>query len=238
MPTINSTEQSPYHREQDLKGKEYGNIDNIQAENQVEFDERNQHGGSDVYMRDQRTEEATGFIPNIDEYDQNSAVRSNGLGSRQSALPASGGKESLVLGYVRGASEIRSRRLIAQGPHAGSGPRPSEKTQNVSGNTNMQKLPIHVTGDAVAFDHQVPMEKVADARKSHVKTAQANDVSMMTDKSKVSFFICIFQGLLFLKIYVIYCKISKHFISSHVQCLEVLSSLNLFLSKMHHRYKN
>ncbi|AQK44244.1 RNA binding (RRM/RBD/RNP motifs) family protein [Zea mays] len=174
MPTINSTEQSPYHREQDLKGKEYGNIDNIQAENQVEFDERNQHGGSDVYMRDQRTEEATGFIPNIDEYDQNSAVRSNGLGSRQSALPASGGKESLVLGYVRGASEIRSRRLIAQGPHAGSGPRPSEKTQNVSGNTNMQKLPIHVTGDAVAFDHQVPMEKVADA----------NDVSMMTDKSK------------------------------------------------------
>jgi hypothetical protein len=239
MPTINSTEQAPARREQDLEGKEYENIDNIQAENQVEFYERNEHGGSDVYMRDRRTEEATGSVPNIDEYDHNSAVRCNGLGSRRSALPASGGKESLVLGYVRGASEVRSRRLIVQGPHAGSGRRPSEKILNVSGNTNTQKLPTHATRDAIAFDPQVPMEKVADARKSHVKIAHANDISMMTDKSKVSFFICIFQWLLFLQIiYVIYCKISNYFISSYVQCLEVLSSLNLMLSKMHHRYKN
>ncbi|CAD6263395.1 unnamed protein product [Miscanthus lutarioriparius] len=184
MPTINSTEQSPARREQDLEGKEYENIDNIQAENQVEFYERNQHGGSDVYMRDRRTEEATGSIPNIDEYDHKSAVRCNGLGSHRSALPASGGKESLVLGYVRGASEVRSRRLIAQGPQAGSGRRPSEKILNVSGNTNTQKLPTHANRDAIAFDPQVPMEKVADARKSRVKIAHANDMSMMTDKSK------------------------------------------------------
>ena len=189
MPTINSTEQSPARREQDLEGKEYENIDNIQAENQVEFYERNQHGGSDVYMRDRRTEEATGSIPNIDEYDHKSAVRCNGLGSHRSALPASGGKESLGLGYVRGASEVRSRRLIAQGLHAGSGRRPSEKILNVSGNTNTQKLPTHANRDAIAFDPQVPMEKVADARKSRVKIAHANDMSMMTDKSKVFFYL-------------------------------------------------
>jgi hypothetical protein len=188
MPTRNPTEQSPAHREQDLEGKEYENIDNIQTENQVELYERNQHGGSDVYMRDRRTEEATGSIPNIDEYGHNSAVRCNGLGSRRSALPASGGNESLVLGYVRGASGVRSRRLIAQGPHAGSGRRPSEKILNVSGNTNAQKLPSHVTRDAIAFDPQVPMEKVANASKSHVKIVHANDMSMVTDKSKVSFF--------------------------------------------------
>ncbi|EES10975.1 hypothetical protein SORBI_3006G116100 [Sorghum bicolor] len=184
MPTRNPTEQSPAHREQDLEGKEYENIDNIQTENQVELYERNQHGGSDVYMRDRRTEEATGSIPNIDEYGHNSAVRCNGLGSRRSALPASGGNESLVLGYVRGASGVRSRRLIAQGPHAGSGRRPSEKILNVSGNTNAQKLPSHVTRDAIAFDPQVPMEKVANASKSHVKIVHANDMSMVTDKSK------------------------------------------------------
>ncbi|ONM16768.1 RNA binding (RRM/RBD/RNP motifs) family protein [Zea mays] len=239
MPTINSSEQSPDRRSQDLEGKEYENIDNIQAENQVEFYGRNQHGGSDVYMRDRRTEEATGSLSNIDEYGHNSSVRYNGLGSLRSALPASGGKESLVLGYVRGASEVRSGRLIAQGPpagsgprssekilnvsgntktqklrthvtrdalafdpqvpmekvsgarksigqgpHAGSGPRPSERILNVSGNTNTQKLPTHVTRDDLAFDPQVPMEKVADARKSHVKIAHANDMSMTTDKSK------------------------------------------------------
>ncbi|ONM16772.1 RNA binding (RRM/RBD/RNP motifs) family protein [Zea mays] len=184
MPTINSSEQSPDRRSQDLEGKEYENIDNIQAENQVEFYGRNQHGGSDVYMRDRRTEEATGSLSNIDEYGHNSSVRYNGLGSLRSALPASGGKESLVLGYVRGASEVRSGRLIAQGPPAGSGPRSSEKILNVSGNTNTQKLPTHVTRDDLAFDPQVPMEKVADARKSHVKIAHANDMSMTTDKSK------------------------------------------------------
>uniref|UniRef100_A0A804MES5 RRM domain-containing protein n=1 Tax=Zea mays TaxID=4577 RepID=A0A804MES5_MAIZE len=184
MPTINSSEQSPDRRSQDLEGKEYENIDNIQAENQVEFYGRNQHGGSDVYMRDRRTEEATGSLSNIDEYGHNSSVRYNGLGSLRSALPASGGKESLVLGYVRGASEVRSGRLIAQGPPAGSGPRSSEKILNVSGNTKTQKLRTHVTRDALAFDPQVPMEKVADARKSHVKIAHANDMSMTTDKSK------------------------------------------------------
>ncbi|ONM16774.1 RNA binding (RRM/RBD/RNP motifs) family protein [Zea mays] len=174
MPTINSSEQSPDRRSQDLEGKEYENIDNIQAENQVEFYGRNQHGGSDVYMRDRRTEEATGSLSNIDEYGHNSSVRYNGLGSLRSALPASGGKESLVLGYVRGASEVRSGRLIAQGPPAGSGPRSSEKILNVSGNTKTQKLRTHVTRDALAFDPQVPMEKIA----------HANDMSMTTDKSK------------------------------------------------------
>lgn len=205
MPTINSTKRSPARREQDLEGKEYENTDNMQAGNQVEFYERNQHGGSDVYMRDRRTEEATGSIPDIDEYGHNSAVRYNGLGSHRSALPASGGKESLALGYVRGASEVRSRKLIAQGPHAGSGPRPSEKILNISGNTNAQKLPTHVTRDAIAFDSQVPMEKVADARKSHAKIAHANDMSMMTDKSKVRFLSLFSKGSFYsFKLYMLF----------------------------------
>ncbi|ONM16773.1 RNA binding (RRM/RBD/RNP motifs) family protein [Zea mays] len=286
MPTINSSEQSPDRRSQDLEGKEYENIDNIQAENQVEFYGRNQHGGSDVYMRDRRTEEATGSLSNIDEYGHNSSVRYNGLGSLRSALPASGGKESLVLGYVRGASEVRSGRLIAQGPpagsgprssekilnvsgntktqklrthvtrdalafdpqvpmekvsgarksigqgpHAGSGPRPSERILNVSGNTNTQKLPTHVTRDDLAFDPQVPMEKVADARKSHVKIAHANDMSMTTDKSKVRFLSVFSRAPIPKIIHLIYFKISKCFIPLYVQCLEVSSSLNLMLSK-------
>ena len=180
MPTINHTET----RDQDPEGEEYENIDNIRAENQVEFYERNQYGGSDAYMHDQESEEATGSAPNIDEYD-----RYNGLGSRRSTFPSSGGKESLVLGYVRGAAEVRSRRLITQGTHAGSGPRPSEKNLNISANTSMLKLPTHETRDAVVFDPQVPVEKkVADARKSNVKIAHVNDM-VMTDKSKVSFYL-------------------------------------------------
>ncbi|OEL36522.1 hypothetical protein BAE44_0002459 [Dichanthelium oligosanthes] len=176
MPTVNHTETL---REQDPEGEEYENIDNIRAENQVEFYERNHYGVSDAYMHDQESEEATGSTPNIDEYD-----RYNGLGSRRSTLPSSGGKESLVLGYVRRAAEVRSRRLIAQGAHAGSGPRPSEKNLNISANTSMRKLPTHETRDAVVFDPQVPMEKkVADARKSNVKIAHVNDTAM-TDKSK------------------------------------------------------
>jgi len=176
MPTINHTETL---RDQDPEGEEYENKDNIRAENQVEFYERNQYSGSDAYMHDQESEEATGSAPNIDEYD-----RYNGLGSRRSTFPSTGGKESLVLGYVRGAAEVRSRRLITQGTHAGSGPRPSEKNLNISANTSMLKLPTHETRDAVVFDPQVPVEKkVADARKSNVKIAHVNDM-VMTDKSK------------------------------------------------------
>jgi len=151
MPTINHTETL---RDQDPEGEEYENKDNIRAENQVEFYERNQYGGSDAYMHDQESEEATGSAPNIDE-------------------------------YVRGAAEVRNRRLIAQGAHAGSGPRPSENNLNISANISMRKLPTHETRDAVVFDPQVPVEKVADARKSNAKTAHANDM-VMTDKSKVS----------------------------------------------------
>ena len=151
MPTINHTESL---RDQDPEGEEYENKDNIRAENQVEFYERNQYGGSDAYMHDQESEEATGSAPNIDE-------------------------------YVRGAAEVRNRRLIAQGAHAGSGPRPSENNLNISANISMRKLPTHETRDAVVFDPQVPVEKVADARKSNAKTAHANDM-VMTDKSKVS----------------------------------------------------
>jgi len=181
MPTINHTESL---RDQDPEGEEYENKDNIRAENQVEFYERNQYSGSDAYMHDQESEEATGSAPNIDEYD-----RYNGLGSRRSTFPSTGGKESLVLGYVRGAAEVKSRRLITQGTHAGSGPRPSEKNLNISANTSMLKLPTHETRDAVVFDPQVPVEKkVADARKSNVKIAHVNDM-VMTDKSKVSFYL-------------------------------------------------
>ncbi|CAN6249024.1 unnamed protein product [Urochloa humidicola] len=175
MPTNNHTETI---REQDPEGEEYENIDNIRAENQVEFYERNQYGVNDAYMHDQESEEATGSAPNIDEHE-----KYNGLGSRQSRLPSSAGKESLVLGYVRGAAEVRSRRLMPQGTHAGSGPRPSEKNLNMSANTNMRKLPTHETRDAVVSDPQVPMEKVADARNLHVKMAHVND-TVMTDKSK------------------------------------------------------
>ncbi|CAL5016426.1 unnamed protein product [Urochloa decumbens] len=168
MPTINPTETL---REQDPESEEY--------ENQVEFYERNQYGVSDAYMHDQEPEEPTGSAPNIDEYE-----RYNGLGSRQSRLPSSAGKESLVLGYVRGAAEVRSRRLIAQGTHAGSGPRPSENNLNMSANTSMRKLPTHEIRDAVVSDPQVPMKKkVADARNLSVKTAHVND-TVMTDKSK------------------------------------------------------
>ncbi|TKW04927.1 hypothetical protein SEVIR_7G142300v4 [Setaria viridis] len=176
MPTINHTDAL---REQDPEGEEYENIDNIRAENQVEFYERNQYGGSDAYMHDQESEEATGSAPNIDEYE-----RYNGLGSRQSRLSSSAGKESLVLGYVRGAVEVRGRRLMAQGTHAGSGPSPSGKNLNMSANTSMRKLPTHQTRDAVVSDPQVPMEKkVADARNSNVKITHVND-TVMTDKSK------------------------------------------------------
>ena len=67
MPTINHTETL---RDQDPEGEEYENKDNIRAENQVEFYERNQYSGSDAYMHDQESEEATGSAPNIDEYDR------------------------------------------------------------------------------------------------------------------------------------------------------------------------
>ncbi|CAL5031513.1 unnamed protein product [Urochloa decumbens] len=167
MPTNNHTETL---REQDPEGEEY--------ENQVEYYERNQYGVSDAYMHNQESEEATGSAPNIDGYE-----RYNGLGSRQSRLPSSAGKESLVLGYVRGAAEVRSRRSIAQGTHAGSGPRPSEKNLNISANTSMRKLPTHESRDAVVSDPQVPMKRVPDARNLNVKIAPVND-TVMTDKSK------------------------------------------------------
>jgi hypothetical protein len=181
MPTINHTDAL---REQDPEGEEYENIANIRAENQVEFYERNQYGGSDAYMHDQEPEEATGSAPNINEYE-----RYSGLGSRQSRLSSSAGKDSLVLGYVRGAAEVRGRRLMAQGTHAGSGPRPSEKDLNMSANTNMRTLPTHQTRDAAVSDLQVPMEKkVADARNSNVRIAHVHD-TVMTDEAKVSFYL-------------------------------------------------
>ncbi|XP_062225906.1 uncharacterized protein LOC133924405 [Phragmites australis] len=184
VPTINSTEESLALRERDPESGEYDNIDNIRAENQVEFHERNQYGGSYAYMYDQETEEAAGSLPNIGEYDNTRTVKYNGLGSRRSTLPSSGGKESLVVGYVRGAAEVRSRRLIAQGTHAGSGPRPSEKILNISSNTGTRKLPTHEARDAVTFEPQVPMEKKgADARKSNVTITHVNDTTV-TDKSK------------------------------------------------------
>lgn len=174
MPTINHTGT---HREQDPEGEGYEAIDDVRAENRIDLYERNQYGGSDAYMHDQDSEEATGSAPNIDGYD-----RFNGLGSRQSTLPSSGGKESLVLGYVRGGAEVRSRRLIAQGTQASSGPRPSGMNLNISANTSMRKLPTHGT-------REVPTEKkVADARKSIVKNAHVND-TVMIEKSNVSFYL-------------------------------------------------
>lgn len=181
MPSINMSKESPALRERNPEHEEY---ENIRAKNQVERYERNQYGGTDAYMHDQDTEEATGSAPIIGEYDTMSTVRYNGPGGRGITLPTGGGKESLVVGYVRGAAEVRSRRLMAQGPHHSSGPRPSEKILNISANNSMRKLLSHETGDAVAFDPQVSMLKnVADARKSNVKIAHASD-SAMTDQYK------------------------------------------------------
>ncbi|KAJ1271487.1 hypothetical protein BS78_06G131100 [Paspalum vaginatum] len=184
MPTINSSVESPALRDRNPEYEEYEN--NRIAKNQAELYERNQYGGSDAYMHDRETEEATGSVPSIVEYGNTSTVRYNGSGGRRSILPASGGKESLVVGYVRGAAEVRSRRLIAQGPHHGSGPGPSEKILNVSSNTSTQKFLTQETGDAVAFYPQPQVlteKKVAEARKSNVKIAHSNDITM-TDKSK------------------------------------------------------
>ncbi|KAF8703423.1 hypothetical protein HU200_032228 [Digitaria exilis] len=170
MPKLNHTGT---HREQDPEGEGYEAIDDVRAENRIDLYERNQYGGSDAYMHDQDSEEATGSAPNIDGYD-----RFNGLGSRQSTLPSSGGEESLVLGYVRGGAEVRSRRLIAQGTQASSGPRPSGMNLNISANTSMRKLPTHGT-------REVPTEKkVADARKSIVKNVHVND-TVMIEKSNI-----------------------------------------------------
>ncbi|KAL6650883.1 hypothetical protein ACP70R_009808 [Stipagrostis hirtigluma subsp. patula] len=184
MPTLNTTEDSLAFREQDPDGV-YENANSVLAENNVEFHTRNQYGDGDAYMYDRETEQAAGSAPDLDEYDNTNAVRYNGgLGSRRRTLSSSGGKESLVVGYVRGAAEVRSRKLIAQGTHAGSGSRPSEKILNISADGSAPKLPNHEKRDAVSFEPQVPVEKKStDARKSNVITAHANNTHM-TDKSK------------------------------------------------------
>ncbi|XP_062184873.1 uncharacterized protein LOC133888590 isoform X2 [Phragmites australis] len=184
MPTLNATEESLTFREQDPEDGEYENINSVPAENKVEFHERNQYGGGDAYIYDRETAEAAGSAPDIDEYDNTIAVRYNGLGSCRNTLPSSGGKESLVVGYTRGAAEVRSRKFIAQGTHAGSGPRPSKKILNTSANISTPKLPNHETRDAAPFEPQASMEKRSvDARKSNVTIAHAN-TAPMTDKSK------------------------------------------------------
>ncbi|KAL6845780.1 hypothetical protein ACP4OV_024355 [Aristida adscensionis] len=184
MSTLHATEESLGFGEQDPEDIGYENVDNVRAVNKVEFHARNQYGDEDAYMYDRETEQATGSTPDIDEYDNTNVVRHNGgLGSRPSSLPASGGRESLVVGYVRGCAEVRNRKLIAQATHAGSGPRPSEKILNVSANST-PKLPNYETRNTVPFEPQVPMEKKsADARKSNVTTAYAKNTQMI-DKSE------------------------------------------------------
>jgi hypothetical protein len=182
MASINCTEKSSVHREQYPDDGEYDNIDSRRAENEAELHKRNEYGGGDASMYDQETEEGAGSAQNIDEYDHNNSVRYNGLVSHRSTLPSGGGKESLVVGYVRGAAEVGSRRLIAQVTHAGSGPKPSKKILNTLANTSTR----HETRDAATFAPQVPMEeKGSDARKPDVAMSHVNDVTM-TDKSKVS----------------------------------------------------
>jgi hypothetical protein len=181
--TINCTAKSFVHREQYPDDGEYENIGITRVENQAKFHKGNEYGGGDAYMYDREREEAAGSAPNIDEYDNTSAVRYNGPVSCRSKLPSAGGQESLVVGYVRGAAEVRSRRLIVQGIHAGSGPRPSEKILNASANTST----CHETRDAATFVPQVHVEKKgSDARKPNVAMPHVNDVTM-TDNSKVSF---------------------------------------------------
>ncbi|TVU15628.1 hypothetical protein EJB05_39158 [Eragrostis curvula] len=180
VSTINSTEKSPVHREQDSDDGEYENAYNMQAENQAEFRKRNEYGGGDAYMYDRETEEAAGSAPNIIEYGNASAVRYNGLVSHRNTESPSGDKESLVVGYARGAAEVRSRRLMVQGTHAGSGPRSSEKILNASANTSTR----HETRDAATLAPQVPVEKKGiDARKPNKAVSNVNDATM-TDKSK------------------------------------------------------
>ncbi|KAK3142322.1 hypothetical protein QOZ80_4BG0345090 [Eleusine coracana subsp. coracana] len=80
MPTIDYTERSLLHREQDSDGQ-YENIDRTRAEDQAEFHRRNEFGGGDAHMYDRDTDEAADSARNIDEYDNSSAVRKQEVGS-------------------------------------------------------------------------------------------------------------------------------------------------------------
>lgn len=202
-PLLTTTEEPFDFREKDPEDGEYKHIDNVRAENQVEFHERNQYVARDTCMYDSGTEKAADSAFDIDRYDDTGAVRYNGVNPYQNKLSSSGGRESSVMRYnkAEGAAGVRSRRLIAQDTHASSGPRPSEKILNISANNNTRNPPYHETArNAGTFEHQVPIgKKDVGSIKSNATVAHAK-VTHVADKSKVSF-----QGLassLLLKIYI------------------------------------
>lgn len=186
-PLLTTTEEPFDFREKDPEDGEYKHIDNVRAENQVEFHERNQYVARDTCMYDSGTEKAADSAFDIDRYDDTGAVRYNGVNPYQNKLSSSGGKESSVKRYnkAEGAAGVRSRRSIAQGTHASSGPRPSEKILNISANNNTRNPPYHETArNAGTFEHQVPIgKKDVGSIKSNATVAHAK-VTHMTDKSK------------------------------------------------------
>ncbi|KAL5214096.1 hypothetical protein ABZP36_003248 [Zizania latifolia] len=168
------------------RGREYDDIDNVQAENQLDFHERN-HCEGDANMYEPETAEAVDSASDIDGYGHTGASRHNGLGSYRSTLPSSIGKESLVADFniVKGAAAVRSRRLIAQDTHPSSGQKLSERILNIPVNSTTLKLANHETARNVATpEPHLPTEiKGTVSRKSNVTVPHANNMPM-TDKSK------------------------------------------------------
>ncbi|XP_006652402.1 uncharacterized protein LOC102719483 [Oryza brachyantha] len=169
---VNATEESSGLREVGQE-REYGDIDNAQAENQLNFHGRN-HCVGDAYMYDQEAAKAADSASDIDGYDDTGGAGYNGLVSNRSTLPSSIGKESLVAEFdtVEGAATIRSRMSIMQDPHSSSGRRPSESVLGVS--VNIPKVEPHVPTE---------MEGT-ESRKSNATLAHVNDTPVI-DKSKV-----------------------------------------------------
>uniref|UniRef100_A0A0D9ZM11 RRM domain-containing protein n=1 Tax=Oryza glumipatula TaxID=40148 RepID=A0A0D9ZM11_9ORYZ len=182
---VNAAEESFGFSEQGRE-REYGDIDNVQAENQLDVHGRNHYAG-DAYMYDREAAKGTDSASDIDRHDDTGAARYNDLVSCRSTLPSSIGKESVVAGFntVEGTTTIRSRRSIMQDPHASSGRGPSERINMVN---NITHKPANqaTRRNAVKIEPQVPTEmKHTDSRKSTATLAHVNNTPM-TDKSKDS----------------------------------------------------
>uniref|UniRef100_A0A0D9W653 RRM domain-containing protein n=1 Tax=Leersia perrieri TaxID=77586 RepID=A0A0D9W653_9ORYZ len=184
---LNAAEESFGYREQDPE-REYVDIDNVHAENQLDFHERSHYAG-DAYMYDREAPKAVDSASDINGFDDAGAARYNDLIPYRSTLPSSVGKESLVVGFntVDGAAKSRSRRSIMQDAPASSGSKPSERMLDISVNsiTQTHKSANHETRrNAVKVEPRVPTElRGVDSRKSNATLAHVNNTPM-TDKSK------------------------------------------------------
>ncbi|KAG8064825.1 hypothetical protein GUJ93_ZPchr0004g39399 [Zizania palustris] len=182
--TVNAARESFGFRELGPE-REYNDIDNVQAENQLDFHERNHYVG-DANMYERETAEAADSASDIDGYGHTGASGHNDLGLYRSTLPSSIGKESLVAEFniVKGASAVRGRRLIAQ-EHPSSGQRLTERILNIPVNSTTLKPANHETARNVAtLEPHLPTEiKGTVSRKSNVTLPHANNMPM-TDKSK------------------------------------------------------